>query len=181
MEADIIILDSNSADITQKSSELDVWFQESSSPATKIGRIAWVMSVGGFLRFYAQPLLSNVSYSDALVEGDTLIVMFSLWDTFYRPFAGSVSMAVVEGETTLAELDTALQPYWQETQLGLEVPGLTAGEHTLALIIENADEVSVVIILDIIVQQNYLVMGVVGVVLAAIVLSGVYLFRREKQ
>ncbi len=146
----------------------------------KTANIVWTVPVGGFLRFYAKPLLSNVSYSDTLVEGDVLIVMFSLWDTFYRPYAGSVSMAVVEGEITLVEMDNALRPYWQETQLGLEVPGLTAGEHTLALIIENADEVSVVIILDIVVQQNYLVMGVVGVVLAAIVLSGIYLYRREK-
>ncbi len=146
----------------------------------KTANIVWTVPVGGFLRFYAKPLLSNVSYSDTLVEGDVLIVMFSLWDTFYRPYAGSVSMAVVEGEITLVEMDNALRPYWQETQLGLEVPGLTAGEHTLALIIENADEVSVVIILDIIVQQNYIVMGVVGVVLAAIVLSGIYLYRKER-
>ncbi len=56
----------------------------------------------------------------------------------------------------------------------------TAGEHTLILNIENAGEPSVVIILNIVVQQNYLVMGVVGVVLAAIVLSGIYPYKRER-
>ncbi len=142
---------------------------------------AWTVPVGGAVRFYPDLVVASLSYMSTITEGEKLVMAFSVWDTFHRPYRSEIQVILVESGLTLVEETFALLPFWQQNDVVIEITSLTAGEHVLAFIIQNEDEVTHVMLIEIIVEVNLIVIGGLGIGILAIVVSGLLLYKRNSQ
>ncbi|MHA1907698.1 MAG: aryl-sulfate sulfotransferase [Candidatus Thorarchaeota archaeon] len=143
------------------------------------GDIGWRLSPNGLVRFFEEPLVENVDYTEALTEGTNATVSFSLWDVFQRPYTHDMSIVVVEGSTTLLEQDIELLPHWQENLVEVDIANLAAGEHSLILTLTNQDDVSTAIILSLTVNSNMLLYVGIGAAAVVVVVVLVYFIKKK--
>ncbi len=115
----------------------------------KAGEIVWELFVNGTdvyraERFYDSPLIqfTNTTYDAVKKENATLT--FSVWNSFKERRSSPGSIAVFDGETLLLDYNFNFKPYWQETELSIEIPTeeYKKGTYNLTVIIENADGIS---------------------------------------
>jgi hypothetical protein len=121
----------------------------------------------GHERLFVEPLI-EVNANNATG------VYLSVWDTFKRRLTTDGTIRVTDTEmNVLVEEDFEFLPYWQETQLEIQVTGLPAGENNLQVEIENSDGVKAETVITITVQADlipYVVVGAGAIVVVVIVL-----------
>jgi hypothetical protein len=164
------------------------WFTEVNSE----GEIVWEMMynitennagfklpANGFERFVTEPLVENVVFEDAIAEGGIVTLTMSVWDTFKRRFAGEGTITVLESASEIVTDDIEFLPYWQETEVSLEIPALAAGNHNLTIMIENEDGITTTFIIAVSVTSYLPLIIGIGAVAVVIVVVVVYFVKKK--
>ncbi|MFQ5977025.1 MAG: aryl-sulfate sulfotransferase [Candidatus Heimdallarchaeota archaeon] len=136
-------------------------------------------------RYFEQPLIDLVKTSIEIEEGDNATIELSTWNSYRERYHSNAVLKVIDDNTEKTAKNFQFLPYWQEKTLFVSVPALLVGTHNLSVVIENADGITAIDYVLVIVQGKTSESedtGSFGITIASILAIGCVsvLIRRRK-
>ncbi|MFX1486697.1 MAG: aryl-sulfate sulfotransferase [Promethearchaeota archaeon] len=113
---------------------------------TSEGEIVWEMLLSDYQvyrveRFLTKPLAEIVP-TGSFTQGSPIVLTFNVLDTIKRSYLTGGVLTIIEDDLVLKEMTFQFSPYWQETELFVDIGELPLGRHNLKLTVENCDGIS---------------------------------------
>ncbi|UCE13561.1 MAG: aryl-sulfate sulfotransferase, partial [Candidatus Heimdallarchaeota archaeon] len=92
-------------------------------------------------RYLEQPIIDISEVLLEINEGEMALIRLSTWDVIRRRYHTNATLNVFNNSTLIAKKSFEFLPFWQETEVSINVTKLAVGIHYLNVVIENPDRI----------------------------------------
>ena len=151
----------------------------------ELGEIVWELFVNGtdvyrVERFYGSPLIqfTNATYNASKKEN--AILTFNVWNSFKERRSSLGRLVLYDGNEVLIDYNFDFKPYWQKTELSIEIPtaNYRKGSYNLTILLENEDGLGITKYINLEIQRASAASWIIGISSLLIV---TFIIRRKKK